>query len=321
MKTTILLLLLFTAQGALAQSVLEQIYKGEAALDPQPVHIEQIPHSISGVAEREVVVLIHGLGGSMQTWKKIRANLERDYRVLIYDQRGHGASQVDRDHYSSSTMASDLRVLLDGLKISAAHLVGHSMGGRTAMRFASEYPERTLSVTVEDMHLKGRSKLLQDHGELARKIRPLYRPSFSSAEEFYRIYQPHMKWELYSHIFHFGYSAEPGGEFRLYSKPHISLLYSQQGLQEDLTSTLIQSRKTPLMFLAAEIHPVLFGIGIDHILEHRPDAQMVFVPNSDHSIHAGQSMAFLSELRSWLQKNKAERLKEIGKGQSCQDFF
>ena len=76
-------------------------------------------------------------------------------RVIALDNRGHGESTklYDPSDYHTSKMADDVRALLDHLGIGKVHLLGHSMGGRTVTRFAGLFPERALTLTIEDMHL------------------------------------------------------------------------------------------------------------------------------------------------------------------------
>jgi esterase len=96
------------------------------------------------------VVLLHGLMGFAANWGKIWPALHGARPVLVLDQRGHGRSPKPSSGYGPADYAGDLAGLLDVLGWSRAHVVGHSMGGRVALRFASLYPERTLTLTMED---------------------------------------------------------------------------------------------------------------------------------------------------------------------------
>src|SRR5579871_4134311 len=82
----------------------------------------------------EDLVMIHGLTGNLAVWHlKIVPMLFDDYRVLTYDLRGHGYSEVPATGYSADDMAGDLTDLLDALDIERAHLVGHSFGADIAL--------------------------------------------------------------------------------------------------------------------------------------------------------------------------------------------
>jgi pimeloyl-ACP methyl ester carboxylesterase len=98
------------------------------------------------------VLLLHGLGvTSHLQWREGGqiAALSKDYRVIALDARGHGRS--DRPHdpkLYGNEMSEDLARLLDHLKIDKAHVVGYSMGGHIALKFAVTHPDRVLSAAV-----------------------------------------------------------------------------------------------------------------------------------------------------------------------------
>ena len=94
------------------------------------------------------LVLVHGLGGSVHSWDADVPVFARHHRVLRVDMRGCGASDKPPGPYSPALFASDLRGVLDHAQVAAAHLLGISMGGVIAQRFALDYPERVRSVTL-----------------------------------------------------------------------------------------------------------------------------------------------------------------------------
>lgn len=97
------------------------------------------------------VVLIHGITATMAMWHlKIVPGLTKDYRVITYDLRGHGYSDIPPTGYTSADMASDLYALLDYLQIERAYLVGHSFGGAIALHLAALYPERIGGAAIAD---------------------------------------------------------------------------------------------------------------------------------------------------------------------------
>src|SRR5262245_41521693 len=95
------------------------------------------------------LVMIHGLTGNLAVWHlKIVPLLWDHFRILTYDLRGHGFSDVPPTGYSATSMAADLEQLLDALEIEQADIVGHSYGADTALYFASRCPERVRQVVV-----------------------------------------------------------------------------------------------------------------------------------------------------------------------------
>src|SRR3989449_11279794 len=89
-----------------------------------------------------VVVLIHGITGSSETWEDVIEPLAEKYTVVAPDLLGHGASAKPRGDYSLGAYASGIRDLLGALGHDRATVVGHSLGGGVAMQMAYQFPER-----------------------------------------------------------------------------------------------------------------------------------------------------------------------------------
>jgi len=83
------------------------------------------------------VVILHGLFGSSKNWRSVARALATGYRVLCVDLRNHGASPW-ADGMAYTDMASDVRALITAKRLESPLLVGHSMGGKTAMVLALE---------------------------------------------------------------------------------------------------------------------------------------------------------------------------------------
>ncbi len=86
------------------------------------------------------LVLIHGVGVCHKLWQPQIEPFSKHFRLITYDVRGHGESSGSDEKYSIKLFASDLKVLLDTLGITKAHLCGLSMGGLIAQQFVIDYP-------------------------------------------------------------------------------------------------------------------------------------------------------------------------------------
>ena len=96
------------------------------------------------------VVILHGLLGSSGNWRSISRHLAEQHRVFALDLRNHGESpHVNTMSYAA--MAEDVREFLDTHDIGAATVIGHSMGGKTAMRLALQTPQRVERLVVVDI--------------------------------------------------------------------------------------------------------------------------------------------------------------------------
>lgn len=96
------------------------------------------------------LVILHGLLGSSSNWRSIARRLADSHRVYVVDLRNHG----DSPHAATMSypeMADDVLTFLDDRAIERAVLIGHSMGGKTAMRLALTAPERIERLVVVDI--------------------------------------------------------------------------------------------------------------------------------------------------------------------------
>ncbi len=107
-----------------------------------------------GDGDREDLVMVHGLAANMAFWYfKYASELSREFRVTVYDLRGHGRSEMTPSGYTPSAQADDLARLLDQLGIRRAHFLAHSFGGVVALRFALKFPTRVRSLVLADTHI------------------------------------------------------------------------------------------------------------------------------------------------------------------------
>jgi pimeloyl-ACP methyl ester carboxylesterase len=100
--------------------------------------------------EGDPVVILHGLFGSLNNWNTLGRKLGEEFSVYLVDQRNHGRSPHDHVH-TYPAMAEDLFEFFQAKGILSAHLIGHSMGGKTAMEFAISHPEAVRKLIVVDM--------------------------------------------------------------------------------------------------------------------------------------------------------------------------
>jgi (E)-2-((N-methylformamido)methylene)succinate hydrolase len=92
--------------------------------------------------EGDWLVLVHGVGGSLEQWDQFVDLLGGCFRTLRYDQRGHGRSSKPEGPYSLDDFVNDLDGLLTGLGVERCHLAGCSLGGLVAQGYALAHQDR-----------------------------------------------------------------------------------------------------------------------------------------------------------------------------------
>lgn len=114
---------------------------GLATLRQVDLHGRQVACREVGSGD-PVVVLVHGLGATMDVWDDVVARMAPWCTALTPDLPGHGRSDAPNGDYSLGATASVVRDLLDALGHRSATIVGHSHGGGVAMQFGYQFPER-----------------------------------------------------------------------------------------------------------------------------------------------------------------------------------
>ena len=120
-------------------------------IDGQPVRMAYMDVAPTESTNGRTVVLLHGKNFYGSYWENtMKAFAQAGYRVVVPDQIGFGKSSKPDINYSFDLLAANTARLLDELRIERAAIVGHSMGGMLAVRFARTYPERTSHLILEN---------------------------------------------------------------------------------------------------------------------------------------------------------------------------
>ena len=112
-------------------------------MEPRTITLHGRPLSYVQAGRGPVLLLIHGMAGTLENWQAVMEPLARTHTVLAPDLPGHGGSAPGGGDYSLGALAAGLRDLLVALGHERATLVGHSLGGGIAMQFSYQFPEMT----------------------------------------------------------------------------------------------------------------------------------------------------------------------------------
>ncbi len=109
----------------------------------------ELLHSVI-LGKGEPLLILHGFFGMGDNWKTLANKFSENYQVHIIDQRNHGRSFHSND-FTYELMVDDLLHYIEHHQLSIVNLLGHSMGGKTAMLFAVDYPEKVNKLIVADI--------------------------------------------------------------------------------------------------------------------------------------------------------------------------
>jgi 3-oxoadipate enol-lactonase len=107
-------------------------------------------YEMTGPQDAPVVMLSNSLGTTLAMWDAQMPDLSRKFRVLRYDKRGHGQSEVTPGPYTIEMLGRDAVALLDFLRIEAVHFCGLSIGGQAAIWLGVHAPKRLKSLTLSN---------------------------------------------------------------------------------------------------------------------------------------------------------------------------
>jgi len=102
------------------------------------------------IGKGEPLLILHGFFGMSDNWKTLGNKFSEKYEVHLIDQRNHGRS-FHSDEFNYEVLVTDLFKYINHYQLEAVHLIGHSMGGKTAMLFAVTYPEKVKKLIVADI--------------------------------------------------------------------------------------------------------------------------------------------------------------------------
>ena len=118
----------------------------------------RIRYDERGPADGQPLVLAHGFGVSLEMWMPQMQALSQDYRFITWDARGHGGTYApeDVDSYDMPGLASDLRLLLEGLGATDRAVIGGmSFGGMIALQYAHDHPDDVAALVLSDTTTRG----------------------------------------------------------------------------------------------------------------------------------------------------------------------
>ncbi|HEY7393114.1 MAG TPA: alpha/beta hydrolase [Bryobacteraceae bacterium] len=235
------------------------------------------------------VVLLHANTGSSRVWEyQIPAFTTAGYRVIAFDRRGWGRTEVVPGA-QPGTAADDLRALLDHLGIQRIHLVSTAGGGFVALDFATSYPERLRSLVVANS-IGG----VQDAGlaELNRRLRP---PQFGALPPEIREVGPSYR------------AANPEGTQRWVELERLSRppgpVAPAQPLRNQLTFSLLETIHTPTLLLTGDSDLFAPPPIVRMFAAHIKGAEVVIVPEAGHSTYWEQPEVFNRAVLQFLGKH------------------
>lgn len=111
----------------------------------------KVRYKVEGTSDKPTLVLLHGFTSSLESWDSFVTELEGNYRIIRLDLPGHGLTGPDPKHrYGHENFVNAVHGLVKELNLDKPILIGNSMGGNTAWRYAAQYPEDISGLVLID---------------------------------------------------------------------------------------------------------------------------------------------------------------------------
>ncbi|MGM0946938.1 MAG: alpha/beta fold hydrolase [Bacteroidota bacterium] len=239
------------------------------------------------------LVILHGLFGSADNWFSIARELEKNYTLYLIDQRNHGDSP-HADEWNYRVMVKDLLELFDDEGLSEVFLMGHSMGGKTAMNFALAHPDRVEKLIVADIAPRYYSVHHQTILEGLNSIPIAEIKSRKEADEHLSKYidEAGIRQFLLKSL-----GRDENGFVWKINLPVITKNIEEVGkaLPQD------GKYKGPTLFLAGANSNYIQQSDLPDILKHFPNYEIEFISDAGHWLHAEKPEAVIQQVRKFLK--------------------
>lgn len=239
------------------------------------------------------VVIMHGLFGMLDNWQTIAKKLAEHYMVYIVDLRDHGKSD-HTDEFNYQLLAQDIADFLESEWIHSAYIIGHSMGGKTALQLTVDHPDLVEKLVVVDI---GTKKYPGGHETIIKALNAVPIGEVQSRKEVEEVLseyvdEPGVRLFLMKNL-----SREKTGGYRW--KMNLPLLTKHY--QDILDAIQIEEIvDTPTMFIRGGKSRYISDEDIKIMNPLFEDVRWETVTDAGHWVHAEQPSELLSLIRSFL---------------------
>ena len=248
----------------------------------------------AAVPSTKTIIILHGLLGSSDNWLTLAKYLTSDYNVYLLDQRNHGQSNW-ADKWDYEAMEQDLLEFLKTQNLQSIILIGHSMGGKTAMFFASKNPTYLSHLIIVDIAPKYYAPHHQNILDGLNSIKLSAVTSRQEADEVLAsyVFSLDTRQFLLKNLYR---NTEGKFAWRI----NLSLITNQiEHIGEALPNDAVFFGKT-LFVRGSKSDYIQIPVDEALIYTHFPHAQLATVENAGHWVQAEQPQAFLLVIKKFL---------------------
>jgi len=254
----------------------------------------------------ELLIILHGLYGSGDNWMSIARTLSEDFQVYLVDQRNHGRSphSVDMDY---DLMAGDLLEFFNKHQIKKANIIGHSMGGKTAMWFATKHPEKVKKLIVVDVApgtYDSSSPNVKTHKKIISALRstdPSKAKNRKELDKEFSKYIPNIQLRMFL-LKNIERQDDSSYRWRINIDSIEKNIGNIMGGIPDTSVTI----KVPTLFFKGGQSKYITEKDLPVIKNIFPDSEVMTIPDAGHWLHASQPKVFVEKALGFLKNPKTD---------------
>jgi len=248
------------------------------------------------------LIILHGLYGSSDNWVSIARQLADHFEVFLPDQRNHGNSPHSKEH-NYLLLKEDLKEFMDWQNIEKASILGHSMGGKTAMFFAADYPERINHLMVADISPRGYenddSSQIKSHAVIIKAMSDIDFYGIQSRDDIDIILSKSIADKRVRQFLLKNISRTDDNEFTW--KLNLKTIQTEiKSIMQGLPLNQQEITGFPVFFLKGADSDYITETDFPLIYKIFPQAEIEIIPNSGHWLHAEQPEIFIDKIRNFL---------------------
>ena len=260
--------------------------------------MSQLHYRVYGDPSKPTLMVFHGLLGSSRNWHSVGSALGSRFRVFCVDLRNHGSSPFRTPH-SYDGMIEDILGLIEAERVERCHLLGHSMGGKLAMKISCRYPDKVDKLVVVDIAPK---TYPGSHDNDYEAMRGLDLGSLKSRKEADEILESKIPdWAKRQFLLTNLRRNEEGVGFRW----SVNLAALEANQREIESSPLVDGDEFdgPTLFVLGGRSRYTNDEDIPVIREIFSDCRFVTIDESGHNPHIDAREAFVSHVASFLSES------------------
>lgn len=240
----------------------------------------------------EPLFILHGLFGSSDNWQTLGKKFSDYFQVFLIDLRNHGHSPHSSD-FSYDLMADDINEIINKEKLKKVTVIGHSMGGKVAMRAVQKFPFHFEKLIVADMGVK---KYPKHHQQIIAGLKSIDLKTTNTRKEARNILASYVKEEGVQQFLLKNLYWE--NKNQLAWRMNLAVLIKK--MNEILIEIPSETCLTPTLFLRGEKSNYILEEDYEQLYEIFPNSEIETIYNAGHWLHAENPLDFYQQVINFI---------------------